>query len=318
VAFDVAAHDPYAALRVRDFRRLLAGNIAVTIGMEAQGAAVGWELYERTRSPLALGMVGLVQFLPMLVLTLPAGHVADHTERRRVLIGSMLLAAVSSLGLAAVSAAQGAVLMMYAFLLLNGVARSLRGPAYQALAAQLVSRELFPNAATWRSTGFQLAAMLGPGVGGTMLAAFQLATPVYLVGAAAALLNILMLVPIARPATPPPRAEMTLASLATGIRFVGRTQELLASITLDLFAVLLGGATTLLPVFAKDILHVGPRELGWMLAAPSFGALVMALALAYRRTMRRAGRCCCGRSRRSAWRRSCSVCRARSGCRWAC
>jgi MFS family permease len=196
---------------------------------------------------------------------------------------------VSSLGLAAVSAAQGAVLMMYAFLLLNGVARSLRGPAYQALAAQLVSRELFPNAATWRSTGFQLAAMLGPGVGGTMLAAFQLATPVYLVGAAAALLNILMLVPIARPATPPPRAEMTLASLATGIRFVGRTQELLASITLDLFAVLLGGATTLLPVFAKDILHVGPRELGWMLAAPSFGALVMALALAYRRTMRRAG-----------------------------
>ena len=290
VGAPTAAHDPYAALRVRDFRRYLIGNLIATIGTQMQTVAVGWELYERTHSPLALGGVGLVQVLPVFALTLPAGHLADRMERRRLLMLSLGLLACASLGLAVASWTHASVFWFYLCLFVTGVARAFPGPAKEALAPQLVPRALYANSSTWRSSSWQLASVVGPSLGGVVIAAFHGATVAYLLDVLAALTFILLLAAIARPRFTPSAGGATLDSLLEGIRFVRSTKVILAAITLDLFAVLLGGATTLLPIFAKDILRVGPTGLGWLLAAPSMGALVMALTLAHRPPMRRAGR----------------------------
>ena len=283
-------HDPYAALRIRDFRRYLIGNLVATVGTQMQTVAVGWELYERTHSPLALGGVGLVQVLPVFALTLPAGHLADRMERRRLLVLSLALLALASLGLAVASWTDAPIFWFYACLFVAGVARAFQGPAKEALAPQLVPRALYANSATWRSSSWQLASVVGPALGGAAIAAFHGATAAYLFDAAAAAIFVLLLGSIARPSFTPSAGGATLHSLLEGIRFVRRTKVILAAITLDLFAVLLGGATTLLPIFAKDILRVGPSGLGWLLAAPSVGALVMAMVLAHRPPMQRAGR----------------------------
>ena len=285
-----APHDPYAALRVRDFRRYLIGNLVATVGTQMQTVAVGWELYERTRSPLALGGVGLVQVLPVFALTLPAGHLADRMERRLLLMLSLGLLALASLGLAVASWTHASVFWFYACLFVAGVARAFQGPAKEALAPQLVPRALYANSSTWRSSSWQLASVVGPALGGAVIAAFRGATMAYVLDAAAALTFIVLLATIARPSFTPSAGSATVHSLLEGIRFVRRTKVILAAITLDLFAVLLGGATTLLPIFARDILGVGPTGLGWLLAAPSVGALAMALTLAHRPPMQRAGR----------------------------
>lgn len=281
------AHDPYAAFRQPNFRFYVSGNIIATIGQQMQTVAVGWELYERTGSALALGGVGLVQVLPIVLLTLPAGHVADRYSRRRVLMLSQLLFIVSSLGLAAVSYRHGHLALFYLFLFLTGTARAFQGPAKGSLLPQIVEPERFGNAVTWNSVGWQLAAVLGPALGGAVIGLTHHAAPVYLIDAVMAFVFFGLLLPITPLAdtagSPPP-----LRDLLGGVEFIRRTPVLLAAITLDLFAVLLGGAVTLLPIFAKDILHVGPTGLGWLLAAQSIGAVLMALVLAHR-PFRRAG-----------------------------
>lgn len=283
-------HDPYAALRVPDFRRYLLGNLVATIGTQMQTVAVGWELYERTRSPLALGAVGLVQVVPVFALTLPAGHLADRVDRRRLLMAALALLALASAGLAIASRTRASVGWFYAALFVAGVARAFQGPAKEALAPQLVPRELYANSSTWRSSAWQLASVVGPSLGGVVIATFHGAVVAYLLDAVAALVFASLIATTAPRPFVPAAGAATLHSLLEGIRFVRRTKVILAAITLDLFAVLLGGATTLLPIYARDILHVGPTGLGWLLAAPSVGALGMALTLAHRPPMRRAGR----------------------------
>jgi MFS family permease len=283
-------HDPYAALRVRDFRLYLIGNLLATVGTQMQTVAVGWELYERTHEPLALGLVGLVQVVPVILLTLPAGHVVDRVERRLVLMASLALLAAASLGLALASAMHARIGWYYAALLVAGIARAFQGPAKEALAPQLVPRALYANSSTWRSSSWQLASVVGPALGGAVIGAYRRASPAYVIDAGFALCFLLLTAALARRPFATAAGSATLETLMAGVRFVARTKVLLAAITLDLFAVLLGGATTLLPVFAKDILHVGPRGLGWLLAAPSIGALVTALVLAHRPPMRRTGR----------------------------
>jgi MFS family permease len=203
---------------------------------------------------------------------------------------SLALLAAASVGLAVASWTHASVFWFYACLFLAGVARAFQGPAKEALAPQLVPRTLYANSSTWRSSSWQLASVVGPAFGGAVIAAFHGATAAYLLDVAAAVVFIALLASIARPDFTPSAGGATLESLLEGIRFVRRTKVILAAITLDLFAVLLGGATTLLPIYAKDILKVGPTGLGWLLAAPSVGALVMALVLAHRPPMRRAGR----------------------------
>lgn len=268
----------------------MAARVLEQVGDQAQLVAVGWELYERTRSSLALGLVGLVSGLPMILLALPGGHFADRYDRRRLVAISGLAFAAASLGLAAVSYCRGPVPLIYVALLVGGIAQAFKYPARIALLPQMVPREKFANAVTWNSTAFLASAMIGPAFGGLVIAAAKSAAPVYLATSALTIAFVLLTVAIRGQQGKRSGERLTLSSLATGLHFVRATKVLFAAITLDLFAVLLGGATTLLPVFAKDILHVGPAGLGWLRAAPSTGALLMALTIAHRAPMRGAGR----------------------------
>ncbi len=261
-----------------------------TIGVEMQAVAVGWELYERTNDPLDLGLVGLVQALPVLLFVLPAGQLADRVARVPILVGTHLLLILASVGLAVVSAWQGPVSLVYACLTLVGTASAFALPTRWAIVPQLVPLADLPSAVTWRSSVWQLAAVAGPALGGLALAMFHRAAPVYLMDATAGVIVVALLATLRPRPQPPSRTPVTPRSLLAGVRFVSRSDLMLAALTLDLFAVLLGGAVALLPIFARDLLDVGPNGLGVLRAAPSVGAFTMALFLAHRPPFRNAGR----------------------------
>jgi MFS family permease len=282
-------HDPYAALRFAEYRSYILGNVAANIGSDMQSVAVGWELYERTGAAMALGWVGLVQALPIMLLAMPAGQLADRMDRRRIILMGQLVMAVCSLGLAIVSYARGPVEWMYAMLLLGSAGRAVLWPATQALVPQLVPVEAFGSAVTWRSSTFQIASVAGPALGGFMIGLQHTAAWVYVVDAALAAVNCYCICRIApRPVTRAGEAA-SLKTLLAGFRYVRDSKLILAALTLDLFAVLLGGATALLPIYAKDILRVGPMGLGWLRAAPAVGAFCMAVTLSHLPPLRRAG-----------------------------
>lgn len=281
--------DAYAALRFPDFRRFIIGYFLATVGTQMQTVAVGWYLYERTGSALALGGVGLSQMLPIFALTLPSGHLSDRYDRRRVLVLAQAVMVAASLGLAALAYVHGPVAFLYALLVLNGCGRAFQAPARDALGPQLLPVELLGNGATWRSGMFQLAAVLGPAAGGLVIGVRHSAVPAFALAALTLATFGALMAGVQPRRYEPSSGERPLQRLVAGARFVWTTRILIAIITLDLFAVLVGGATMLLPVYAKDILHVGPRGLGWLMAAPSLGAVAVALAVAHA-PMRRAGR----------------------------
>lgn len=281
---------PSAALRWRDFRLLLVGSVVSTVGLQMQSTAVGWELYERTHSAYALGLLGLVAVVPLVALALPAGHVVDSRDRRHVIIAAQVIFVAASIGLALVSWTRAPVAALFACILLNGIARAFQAPARNALLPSLVPDDVLANAVTWNSGGWQLAAVVGPALGGMMIAALGGTVVVYLCCAAGSAVFLLLAAAIRHRPIARSHAELTLHTAIAGARFVARTPLILATITLDLFAVLLGGATTLLPIYAKDILHVGPSGLGWLNASDSLGAVLMAAALATLPPMRHAGR----------------------------
>ena len=283
-------HDAYGALRFRDFRLLLAGVFLVFFAQQMITVALGWELYERTGSALVLGGIGLAQVIPVIVLFLPAGYIADRVNRKRILQVALLVLILAVLSLAALSYTRGPLLLIYACLVVIGGVQSFYSPVSSALVAQIVPEQAFENAITWRSSTGQLSAVLGPASGGFLIGLFHGATLIYVLGAGLCLIfAVLLLFLRVRPQQKPVGSARKLGALLDGLRFLGKTQVMLAAITLDLFAVLLGGATTLLPVFA-DLLHVGPVGLGWLQAASSLGAVCMALLLAQRPPFKRAGR----------------------------
>lgn len=254
--------------------------------------AIGWELYVRTGSALALGIVGLVLVLPIIVLSLPAGHVADRFNRKTIVIVTQCLIALGSLGLTVLSYTSGSLVLIYGCLLLIGAAIAFNSPATSTLLPLTVPEDVFQNAATWSSSSSQLASVLGPALGGFGIALMSgRATIVYAINVAIALAFAILIIPLrGQRREIAVKEETTLESLVDGIQFLRRTQVILAAITLDMFAVLLGGATTLLPIFARDILCVGPVGLGWLRAAPSVGALCMSLVIAHVPPFKRAGR----------------------------
>jgi MFS family permease len=283
-------HDAYAAMRGGNFRRYWLGNVLSILGRQMLTVTVVWEVYKRTGDPFDVGLVGLVQVIPVLSLALVAGHVADFFDRKRVLIFAMSLSACASLGLALVSYNHWHIAGTYASLFVLGVARSFLQASKNSLVPQIVPRAIFSNAVTWNLGGFQLASVCGPALGGWALWLFGHAYIVYLIDVAAAVTFILLLTGVKREHAETSPEAATLKSLAEGVRFVWRHKVILGAMALDMFAVLLGGAKALLPVFAKDILNVGPLGYGWLAAAEAMGALSMSLALMHRPPIRHAGR----------------------------
>jgi MFS family permease len=249
---------------------------------------VGWEVYRRTGSPMYLGLIGLTGALPIVLLALPAGHLADRFSRKTIFMTSMLAAAIASAGLAWVSWRAADVRWIFVLLLMTGIARTFGWAARGAFMVNLVPEAHFNNAVTWNSSTFETASVTGPAIAGLLLVHHPYWF-IYALDAASSVLYFLLLMPTRPSARKPGSRPAGLEGLFDGLRFVFRTKIVLATITLDLFAVLFGGATALLPIFADKILHVGPAGLGWLRAAPSVGAICMAMTLAHRPPMKRPG-----------------------------
>jgi MFS family permease len=283
-------HDPYEVLKNRDFLLYLVGRFIASFGQQMVNVAVGWELYERTGSALALGFVGLTQMVPMIALTLPAGHVADNFERKKVILITVGAMAVATLGLGMASWFEAPVGWMYFCLFISGCARTFLWPASSAFLPQLVSRSNFSRAVTWNTGAFHMSSVIGPAAGGALIAWFRSASIVYFINAVAGMicLGLFFLLRVKYKAGP--REPMTLKSLGAGFHFVFSNPIVLGIITLDLFAVLLGGAVSLLPVYAKDILHSGPSGLGILQAALPVGSLLCAMFMAHAPPIKKAGR----------------------------
>ncbi|MCU0783715.1 MAG: MFS transporter [Verrucomicrobia bacterium] len=285
----VKANDPYAVLRNRDLRIYLTGRLIAIIGQQMFVMGLGWELYERTRSALVLGFVGLTQVIPMILCTLPAGHFADIYNRKHIIVLMTLIVAGANLALAGISAASAPVLLIYLCLIVTGAARTFLWAASASFLPQLVGRKEFSQAVTWSSSTFQIGSITGPAIGGIVLHFTHQAAWIYMLNVLAAV-SCAVLVSRVRVRHVAVTAEKTtLKTLLTGFSFVFKNRIILGIITLDMFAVLLGGATALLPVYAKEILHVGPYGLGLLQAALPFGAIICAFVLAHRPPLQKAG-----------------------------
>ena len=313
-----ARHDPYAALREPNYRYFASGWVLGSMGLQMQGTALAWEVYEKTRDPLSLGIVSLSRALPVLVLSLPAGQIVDLLDRRKILISTQVAFAVTSILLTLGSAFNVGVSWIYLLVALTGCARVFNGPSRSSLLPQIVRPEHFHNAVTWNSGVFQLSATVGPLAAGGLIwlsaylgmgkdaggVAHGVAWPIYTIAGLSALalaLGCSMVRPYPDLVSKDARSNsmsvrdairpsVLLPGILEGARHVWREKTVFGALALDLFAVLLGGATALMPVYAKDILHVGPVGLGALKAAPFVGALFVALLLAHRKPFERAGR----------------------------
>ncbi|HET9417798.1 MAG TPA: MFS transporter [Chthoniobacterales bacterium] len=317
-------HDPYAAFRSRGFSFFTAGNLLSLTGRQMLAVAVEWEIYRRTHSATALGLAGLVFAIPIVGLSLPAGHLADRISRKQIILVAQIFSAFTSATLAIVSwqhlaipqlsilraCSHGlneiarvferhnpqfhfddaSIPLIYLLLFIGAVARTFSWAARSSFFPTLVPRDAFSNAVTWNNSIFQIASVVGPTISGFLVA--HIGFPiVYLIDAVTAFAFFLLVLPIPRAKQARDRTgQRTWRSLLAAMKFVFNKKVILATITLDLFAVLLGGATALLPIFADQILRCGPVGLGWMRAAPAVGAFAMAMVVAYLPPMRQAGR----------------------------
>ena len=289
-------HDAYAVLKVKDFRFFLTFRFFTTIAFQMQSIIVGWQMYELTKDPLALGLIGLAEALPNIAVALFAGHAADRYNRKTIIVWFTLLFLVGTLALflftvpkLGILAALG-VLPIYLVVAVSGVSRAFLYPSIIALMSQLVPRELYTNSSTWNSTVWHIGAITGPAIGGLVYGFFgvrvaYLAVLLFLVTA-------MVLLGFVKNHSAPPavEGETLVQRLSSGLKFVYHNQILLGAMSLDMFAVLFGGAVAMLPIFAAEVLKVGPQGLGFLRAAPMVGAVMMSVVLAYRPPMVHAGR----------------------------
>ncbi|HEX4593052.1 MAG TPA: MFS transporter [Bryobacteraceae bacterium] len=279
-----------AAFRYPNFRYLTTARFLSAAASEMQAVAVGWQILSLTHRPLDLGLVGLAQFAPGILLFLFTGHTADRVSRQRILLAcyggfsvcSLLLLVLTLRGLSS-------VWPIYAVLLGNGVVRAFLGPASQAFLPLLVAEEHFPNAVAWDSSIFKTATILGPVVGGVVYGIAGSPEPVYSTAAVAYLIGLVLISRIRLRAAVRPRPAPSVAIVLEGLRYIWNNKLILGSISLDLFAVLLGGAVALLPVYASEILKTGAYGLGLLRSAPGAGAVLMAILLARFPLRRRVG-----------------------------
>lgn len=281
--------DALAAVRVPDFRLLLSGEFLRGFAHAMLSVLIGWELFQRTGSAFALGLVGLVQIVPNVLLALPIGHFADQHNPQRIVVSVTAVDALAALALAALAWTHGPVPLFYVCLFLIGLCRTFISATETALLASIAPVSLFSNAAAWSTSSWQIAAVLGPALGGLAIAAWNNTGAVFavagaMIGGGALLLSLMHPRQLEQHHEP-----LSKASLLAGVRFLRGTPILLAAITLDMVAVLLGGATALLPIFAEEVLHVGASGLGLLRAAPAVGAVAMSVLLVRKGPFRRAG-----------------------------
>jgi len=289
-------HDAYAVLRVGVYRRFLAFRLFTTIAVQMQGLIVGWQVYELTKDPLALGLIGLAEAIPNILTALFAGHAADRYNRKGIILlfSALFLAGTLLLYLFSLRPqlflSGPGVLPIYVVVMISGISRAFLYPSIIALMATLIPRKLYVNASTWNSTTWHVAAITGPAAGGLIYGFF---------GVEVAYLSVILMLLIAmtlivfvrgRPTPPVMAGETLLQRLSSGFRFVFKNQILLGGMSLDMLAMLFGGALAMLPVFAAEVLMVGPQGLGFLRAAPMAGAVAMSLVLAHRPPRARAGR----------------------------
>jgi MFS family permease len=279
--------DAYSAFRSRDYRLLASGLFLSTFGSQMLSVAVSWDLYLQTRSALVLGNVGFVQVAPFLMFALVAGHVADRYDRRRTMILTQILLVSASVPLVA---GYRSVPVIYSCLFLIACGRAFQWPARQSLLPHIVPAEALGNAITWNSSVQEVSNVGGPAMAGILLATVG-SRVVYLVFMACACLTLASFLALRYRSEAVVNAPaVTGKSLLEGMDFVRGNKLILSAISLDLFAVLFGGATALLPIYAADILHAGARGLGWLRAAPSVGSVTMAVVMAHLPKIHRAGK----------------------------
>ena len=284
----------HAAFRYRNFRLFQTARFLLVAALEMQSVAVGWQIYEITRRPLDLGLVGLAQFLPGLCLFLLGGHAADRFDRRHVLLTcyasfTLCTLALLSVTLHGLHGGANGVAPIYAVMVAVGLVRVFSGPAGQAFTPLLVPAEVFPNAAVWGSSIFNAATISGPVIGGTLYAMRGSPVAVYVTASAALAASVGLMLAIRIQGVQQLSRGRDWKTVLAGFEYVRRNKLILGTTTLDLFAVLLGGAVALLPVFAREILKAGPGALGLLRAAPGVGAALMALVMAYVPLRRHAG-----------------------------
>ncbi len=289
--------DPYAALRVGEFRVFLLGRVFMTLAYQMIDIIVYQQVYELTKNPLLIGFIGLAQAIPIILIALYAGHVADRRNRRNIILVANTLVLVSTLILIGITYdlksfinAYG-LLSIYGLVFAIGMARGFLGPATFSLLGQVVDRDLYASAATWNSSVWQTAAVIGPALGGLCYAKFS-SGPSYGIACVFLFISIIIMYLFIKPkpVNIPAIRESLRESILSGIRFVFRSQVILGALTLDLFAVLFGGVVALLPFFANDILHTNAIGLGLLKAATAFGSVLMAIILVYVPQQKNAGR----------------------------
>lgn len=288
--------DPFAVLKLPQYRLLLSGRFLLNFAIQMQSVIVGWQIYEITGDPLSLGLVGLAEAIPFLSIALFAGYFADKFRRKIIILRSTLVYILSAVSLFIISLnsaeikSNTVVLLIYSVIFFTGLARGFYYPAQMGFIAQIVPRHLFPNSSTWSSVFWHIAAVTGPATGG-LIYGFAGIIPAY---AGVILMSVSgFILFLFNKNLPPPsgiKTESIIKSLKTGVKFVFNNQIIFGAMALDMFAVLFGGAVALLPVFAGEILMVGPKGLGLLRAAPAFGAVLMSLMLAYRPPMKHTGK----------------------------
>lgn len=292
---------PYEALKIRDFRHYVIGRMCITFGINILGTAVGWQIYEHTKDALSLGMIGLVEFIPFIIVTLIGGYIADIFDRRKIILTCVALYSICATGLYLFSSSFAyiidnvGVIPIFVLIGATGLVRGFLGPAQSAFAAQLVPSELYANSATWTTMSWHISSVGGPAVAGIFLGWHHSAWSSYAVVIVLALVGLGLIATIKsrhiskNTEGGAKQREGFFDSVRVGLSFVKNNQILLGALALDMFAVLFGGAVAMLPAFAKDVLAVGPEGFGMLRAAPAVGALVMAGYLAYNPPMKYAG-----------------------------
>ncbi|MBP1845089.1 MFS family permease [Rhizobium petrolearium] len=283
-----ASGDRFAAFRHSSYTRFFFARFLSAFSIQIVSVAVGWQMYDETRNALYLGLIGLFQFLPSLLLILVTGSVADRYNRRAIVAICMVVGALCAGALLALTVTHTFTpWLVFAILIVFGIERAFMGPAVQSLGPNLVPEEDLPNAVAWNSSSWQTAAILGPVVGGLLYGASAVAA--YTVALAFLVLAGLFVFLIPKPAQRRAANKVSWEEILAGFRFISSEKIVLGAISLDLFAVLLGGAVALMPIFARDILELGPWGLGMLRAAPGVGAIVVAIYLAFHPIRHKAG-----------------------------